>query len=112
MLVSILRANSPVTISSKTIALESIERVACGIGHFLDETETYARIHSDFLYPETIDRLGIEAWEEAGNPDMRDHAHDRARTILKEHYPTYIDAESEMILRKELPILLPPKDHS
>ena len=43
---------------------------------------------------------------------MRDHAHYRARTILKEHYPTYIDNESEMILRKEFPILLPPKDHS
>jgi trimethylamine--corrinoid protein Co-methyltransferase len=86
--------------------------VACGIGHFLGEPETYARMHSDFLYPKTVDRLGIEAWEEAGNPDMRDHAHDRARTILEEHHPNYIDAESEMILRKALPILLPPKDQT
>ena len=112
MLGSILRASGPVAVSPETIALESIDRVACGIGHFLGEPETYARMHSDFLYPKTVDRLGIEAWEEAGNPDMRDHAHYRARTILKEHYPTYIDAESEMILRKEFPILLPPKDHS
>ena len=112
MLGSILRASSTVTVSPETIALESIDRVACGVGHFLGEPETYARMHSDFLYPKTVDRLGIEAWEEAGNPDMRDHAHYRARTILKEHYPTYIDAESEMILRKEFPILLPPKDHS
>jgi hypothetical protein len=43
---------------------------------------------------------------------MRDHAHDRARTILEEHHPTYIDAESEMILRNALPILLPPKDQT
>jgi trimethylamine--corrinoid protein Co-methyltransferase len=112
MLGSILRASGPVAVSPETIALESIDRVACGIGHFLGEPETYARMHSDFLYPKTVDRLGIEAWEEAGNPDMRDHAHDRARTILEEHHPTYIDAESEMILRKALPILLPPKDQS
>ena len=112
MLGSILRASGPVAVSPETIALESIDRVACGIGHFLGEPETYARMHSDFLYPKTVDRLGIEAWEEAGNPDMRDHAHDRARTILEEHHPTYIDAESEMILRKALPILLPPKDQT
>ena len=112
MLGSILRASGPVAVSPETIALESIDRVACGIGHFLGEPETYARMHSDFLYPKIIDRLGIEAWEEAGNPDMRDHAHHRARTILEEHHPTYIDAESEMILRNALPILLPPKDQT
>ena len=31
------------------IALESIDRVACGISHFLGEPETYVRMHSDFL---------------------------------------------------------------
>ena len=112
MLGSILRASGPVAVSPETIALESIDRVACGIGHFLGEPETYARMHSDFLYQKTVDRLGIEAWEEAGSPDMRDHAHDRALTILEEHHPTYIDAESEMILRNALPILLPAKDQA
>jgi hypothetical protein len=32
--------------------------------------------------------------------------------ILDDHHPTYIDAESEMILRKTLPILLPPRDQT
>ena len=112
MLGSILRASGPVAVSPETIALESIDRVACGIGHFLGEPETYARMHSDFLYPKTVDRLGIAAWEEAGKPDMRDNAHDQVRTILEEHHPTYIDAKSEMILRKALPILLSPKDQT
>ena len=35
MLGSILRASSTVTVSPETIALESIDRVACGVGHFL-----------------------------------------------------------------------------
>ena len=112
MLGSILRASGPVAVAPETIALESINQVALGVGQFLGEPETYARMHSDFLYPKTVDRLGIEAWEEAGNPDMRDHAHDRAMTILEEHHPTYIDAESKMMLRKALPILLPPRDRA
>ncbi|MDA9133057.1 trimethylamine methyltransferase family protein [Alphaproteobacteria bacterium] len=112
MLGSILRASGTVAVSPETIALESIDRVALGVGHFLGEPETYARMHSDFLYPKTADRLGIEAWEEAGSPDIRDRAHERVKTILDDHHPTYIDAESEMILRKTLPILLPPRDQA
>ena len=108
MLGSILRANGSVDVSPETIALESISRVVLGVGHFLGEPETYARMHSDFLYPKLADRTGIEAWEEAGSPDIRNRAGDQVRAILADHHPAYIDAESDQILRKALPILLAP----
>ena len=107
MLGSILRASGTVAVSSETIGLESIDRVALGVGHFLGEPDTYARMHSDFLYPKTADRLAIEGWERAGSSDIRDRAEQRVTAILSCHHPNYIDAESEMLLRESLPILMP-----
>ena len=89
--------------------MKSIEQVSLGVGHFLGEPETYARMHSDFLYPTTADRLSIEEWEEGGSLEIRDRASDRVKVILDTHHPSYIDKVSEKKLREKLPILLPQK---
>ena len=72
MLGTILRASNDVVVSSETIAAKSIEQVLLGVGHFHGEPETYARMHSDFLYPTTANRLSIEGWKEAGSLDIRE----------------------------------------
>ena len=109
MLGSILRASNDVLVSTETIAMKSIEQVSLGVGHFLGEPETYARMHSDFLYPTTADRLSIEEWEEGGSLEIRHRASDRVKVILDTHHPSYIDKVSEKKLREKLPILLPQK---
>ena len=109
MLGSILRASNDVLVSTETIAIKSIEQVSLGVGHFLGEPETYARMHSDFLYPKIADRMSIEAWEEAGSFDIHDRASDRVKVILGTHHPFYIDKFIDKKLRETLPILLPQK---
>ena len=80
--------------------------MATGVGHFLGEAETYARMHSDFLYPELADRTPIDVWEAAGSPDIRDAAAKRLEDILASHQPYYIDADSDSQLRAAFPIQL------
>ena len=111
MLGCILRANSAVDVSPQTVSAEAIGAVATGVGHFLGEAETYARMHSDFLYPSIADRSGIDVWEAAGSADIRSAAAAHVAEILATHHPYYIDPLSDRILRDSLPVMLaaPPQ---
>jgi len=106
MLGAILRATAKVDISPETLDAGVIDAVATGTGHFLGEAETYARMHTDFLYPEIADRSSIEAWQEAGSPDIRQVAEDRVKKIFSGHHPYYIDPAHDQALREELPVRL------
>ena len=106
MLGAILRATAKVDISPETLNATSIDAVATGAGHFLGEADTYARMHTDFLYPEIADRTSIEVWQDAGSRDIRKVAEDHVNRVLSNHHPYYIDPESDQPLREELPIRL------
>ena len=106
MLGAILQSTAKVDVSADTVSATAIGIVAKGVGHFLGEAETYARMHSDFLYPELADRTTIDIWEAAGSPDIRDAAAKQLEDILGSHNPYYIDAESDSLLRAALPIQL------
>ena len=106
MLGAILRSTAKVDVSEDTVSPSAIGIVATGVGHFLGEAETYARMHSDFLYPELADRTPIDVWEAAGSPDIRDAAAKRLEDILGSHQPYYIDADSDSRLRAAFPIQL------
>lgn len=106
MLGCILRATNPVDVSPQTVSASVIGKVAAGQGHFLGEADTYARMHSDFLYPEIADRTVIDVWEAAGGVDIRQAAQNRVQEILAEHHPCYIDASIDRDLRALLPIQL------
>ncbi len=106
MLGAILRSTAKVNVSTDTVSPKAIGIVAMGVGHFLGETETYARMHSDFLYPEIADRTTIDVWEAAGSQDIRKVATDRVDVILDTHNPYYIDPAVDSLLRTKLPIKL------
>ena len=91
MLGAILRANTRPEVNSETLALSAIDQVVRGEGHFLGRAETYARMSSDFLYPELADRRGIEDWVAAGAQDISARAGIRATKILTEHHPDHLD---------------------
>ena len=108
MLGCILRATNPVEVSLKTLSAPEIGAVVNEVGHFLGETATFDRMHSDFLYPEIADRADIEVWEAGGSIDIRQAAVRRVQEILAEHRPNYIDAGVDRDLRALLPIELLP----
>ena len=106
MLGNILRASGPVDVSAETLSFDMINKVVTGVGHFLGEPETYARMHSDFLYPKIADRTSIDTWEAAGCPAIAERAVDQVKAMLDCDYQDYIDPESDRILRQVLPIML------
>lgn len=108
MLGCILRATNPVEVSPQTLSAPAIGAVVNDAGHFLGEADTFARMHSDFLYPEIADRTVIDVWEAAGSIDIRQAAARRAQEILAEHRPCYIGPAIDRDVRALLPIELPP----
>jgi trimethylamine--corrinoid protein Co-methyltransferase len=106
MLGGIMRSLTPVDVSSETLALNTINDVASGEGHFLGQAETLARMQTDFLYPRIADRRTYEEWETAGSPEIRKPAKARARDILANHFPTHIGPGLEAALRERFDIRL------
>ena len=106
MLGAILRSATKIDVSAETVCATAIGTVATGVGHFLGEAETYARMHSDFLYPELADRGTIDVWQASGSRDIRMLAAERVTDLLTSHRPSYIDPGSDSIIRAALPIKL------
>ena len=110
MLGSILQSLAPVEVSDETLALQAIDEVAHGEGHFLGRAETLERMQSDFVYPQIADRRGIEEWQADGAKDIHQVAVERTREILDRHYPKHIPDEVDAILRERFDIRLSSED--
>ena len=107
MLGAIMKTLAPIEVSDETLALQSIDEVAHGEGHFLGRSETLARMQSDFVYPQVADRRSIEEWQADGARDVHEIALERTREILREHFPGHISAELDAQLRDRFDIRLP-----
>jgi len=75
-------------------------------GHFLGHPQTLALMESEYLYPQVADRTAPGVWEEAGNRDVGELAHARAKELLDGHYPDYIDPAVDARIRERFPIVL------
>jgi len=107
MLGGILKSLAPVEVNENTLALDAIDEVVHGEGHFLGQAETLRRMQSDFIYPEIGDRRNIEDWEADGSRDIREVARERTRQILQQHYPRHLGADIDASLRGGHDIRLP-----
>jgi len=106
MLGIIMKSLTGIEVSDETLALDAIDEVAHGEGHFLGRTETLERMQSDFVYPEIGDRRNIDEWEADGAPDIRSVAMERTRQILKQHHPRHLSDELDRALRDKFDIRL------
>jgi len=77
------------------------------VGHYLGHAQTFARMKTDYVYPEIADRRSISEWQDAGGPDARDVARDRVRRILADHYPRHISTDVDAAIRGTYNIILP-----
>ena len=88
---TILRSVAPIEVTSETLMVTAIDETAKGPGHFLGHADTYARMHSDFLYPDVSCRLAPEAWHQAGALDIQARARIKVAEILssppQQHIP-------------------------
>ena len=106
MLGNILRSVRGVEASRETIAADVIAEVCRGEGHYLGHQQTYARMKTDYYYPQVGDRQTPAEWEAAGSEDVLSRAVDRTRTTLASHYPDHLTDAIDTLFRRDYPILL------
>ena len=75
-----------------------------GEGHFLGQPETYARMCSDFIYPEISARVGATDLDQSGAVDMQQRAIQRAHEILNGPGPTHLPHHIQEALEAEFGI--------
>ncbi len=107
MLGAILRSVRGIEVDDETLAPEIIAEAVRGDGHFLGAADTYARMQSDFLYPDLADRQSVDDWQAEGGLDIRARARTRAREILARHHPGHIGDAVDGRLRAQFDIRLP-----
>ncbi|MCV2866648.1 trimethylamine methyltransferase family protein [Albidovulum sediminicola] len=107
LLGAILRTVKGVEVSEDTLNFDVVRDVVMGAGHYLGHPQTFARMKTDYVYPEIADRRSISEWQEAGARDARAVARDRVRRILSEHYPGHIAESVDARLRETYNIVLP-----
>lgn len=93
MLGGILSAHTPIDVTADTLNPDAIHTATTQAGHFLGESETLARMNSDFLYPEIGDRRTIDDWQEDGAPEIWKLAHARVLKILATPATEIIDSD-------------------
>jgi trimethylamine--corrinoid protein Co-methyltransferase len=94
-------------VNDDTLAVDVIDEVCNGEGHFLGHAQTLSHMNTEYYYPHTSDRATRDNWERAGGLDMRARANARARELLATQYPNHISDELDARLRAEFDILLP-----
>lgn len=107
LLGAILRTVRGVEVTEDALNYDVIRSVVLGEGHYLGHPQTFARMKTDYLYPEIADRRSISVWEGVGARDARDVARDTVRKVLGTHYPDHIAASVDAKLRDTYNIVLP-----
>ena len=101
---AILRSLAPIEVTPQTLMVAAIDKTAKGPGHFLGHADTYARMHSDFLYPDVACRLAPQAWHEAGGKDIQARARAQVAEILSSPPQAHIPKDIEAALRQKYPL--------
>ncbi|MEM6973263.1 MAG: trimethylamine methyltransferase family protein [Pseudomonadota bacterium] len=110
MLGAVYRVIRGVEVTEETLGYDTICETVMGEGHFLGSAQTMAAMERDYKFPDLADRAAPATWAAEGSPDIRARARDKARTILAEHHPDYIDAATDRAIRERFNILMPPRD--
>jgi len=91
-----------VEITEETLALDVIDQVGPG-GHFVGEDHTFQHFRQNW-FPQLLDRVTREEWENSGRLTLGDRVAARVREILEHYEPTPLDeatvAELEAIVQR------------
>ena len=103
---AIMRSVRGIEVSDDALDIETIRRVASGPGHYLGESQTLARMKTDYVYPRLADRRSVAEWQAAGSPGLLDRAAARVREVVADP-PGHLDRAAEARIRNSFPIHLP-----
>ncbi|NIN51739.1 MAG: trimethylamine methyltransferase [Nitrososphaeria archaeon] len=75
-----------VKVDDESLAVDVIRSVGPG-GHFLSQKHTLKFVDREIFIPKIFNRASEEVWRTTGRKDIREVAKERAKKLLKEHYP-------------------------
>jgi trimethylamine--corrinoid protein Co-methyltransferase len=102
----IYRTLRGIEVTPETLGFDAITAAVLGDGHFLGGQHTLDAMQRDYFYPSLSDRTDPRTWANNGAKTMWDRARTRAKTILAEHHPSYLDLAADAAIRKKFNILL------
>jgi trimethylamine--corrinoid protein Co-methyltransferase len=104
---SVMRMVRGIEVTEESLAIDLIDQVCKGDGHYLGSDQSMRLMSSEYYYPHTADRAKREDWELAGALDMRERARKKAREILASHQPKPLSPETDHAIRERFDIRLP-----
>ena len=96
-----------VEVSEENLGFDAICDAVMGEGHFLGGSQTIAAMERDYFYPALADRQDPRSWAADGAQDAWSRAKDKARQVLSDHRPTYLNAEQDAAIRNRFKIMSP-----
>lgn len=102
----IYRTLRGIEVSPETLGLDAIKAAVLGEGHFLGGQHTLDAMERDYFYPTLSDRNDPKTWADMGAETMWDKANTRAKEVLAQPDPGYLDADADAEIRKQFNILL------
>jgi trimethylamine--corrinoid protein Co-methyltransferase len=92
-------------VTEENLGFSAICEAVLGDGHFLGGTHTLNAMERDYFYPSIADRENPKVWEDAGGMNAWAKANERAKEILANHQPEYLDPEQDAAIREKFNIL-------
>jgi len=80
-----------INVCEETLAVDVIDKVGPG-GTFLTHRHTREWFEKEMTFPKIFDRKSLSVWQREGSKDARQRANEKAREILKEHWPEPLDS--------------------
>ena len=108
MLSNIRRIGRGIEVNEDTLSVEVIKNVVEGPGHFLGCEQTMALMKTEYSYPQQADRQSTQDWVDSGSKDIWQRASETTRSVLRDHWPVQINADSDRKIRQSYPIHLQP----
>ena len=99
------RALRGIEVTEETLGVAAICEAVLGEGHFLGESQTYAAMERDYVYPDLADRTPPDAWADTGAQDAWGRAKAKAQHLLETHHPDYLEPTTDAAIRDRFPIL-------
>ena len=75
-----------ILVDEEHLAVDVINRVGPG-GHYLADEHTYKHFKSEFWFPQLIDRLRWDDWQQAGSKTMAQRVREKVIDLLENYEP-------------------------
>jgi trimethylamine:corrinoid methyltransferase-like protein len=106
LLGAVTRTIRGIEVDSDSLAIEVIDEVVKGAGHFLGHEQTLRVMQTEYMYPAVGDRLSPEDWADGDSLNVRARASRRVAEIPALPPPAHITSTADVLIRDRFPIHL------